>query len=246
MALGRTCLSPVSGTTQMREAPLPATRVRNMRADAARSPQLKGTALRRKLLVPVLVVLLGVAAIAAITVLQERERQSQSAELKLSQLQLALAKLQDAPYKANAATGGSAALAAGLMRRGEAQIATTLAELQKSDPARRPSRRCRLRSPSSTPCSIASTRSASLPAATTSRRAAWSRVAGRAQAAAVGPASTRPAPSTRDRVHDVDSEAIVGAAAAILAPGRRVLRVPLHPESSGCSRRAAARHCPTR
>jgi len=82
----------------------------------------------------VLVVLLGVAAIAAITTLQRREGQSQRAELKLSQLQLALAKLQDAPYKANAATGGSAALAAGLMQTGEAQIAATLAELQRNDP----------------------------------------------------------------------------------------------------------------
>src|SRR5476649_2601651 len=70
-------------------------------ARAARSPPQKGTALRRKLVVPILVALLAVAAIGTITSLQEREGQSQRAELKLATLQLELAKLQEAPYKAN-------------------------------------------------------------------------------------------------------------------------------------------------
>ena len=87
--------------------------------------------MNRKLLVPLLVAALSVAAIGAITVLQRRDSASRSAEFRLSTLKLELAKLQDAPYKANPATGGSPAIAAGLMHSGEATIATTLAELQR-------------------------------------------------------------------------------------------------------------------
>lgn len=90
--------------------------------------------MRRKLLVPLLVAALSMVAIAAITALQRRDSAARSAEFRLSTLKLELAKLQDAPYKANPATGGSPAIAAGLMRSGEATIATTLAELQRHNP----------------------------------------------------------------------------------------------------------------
>ena len=83
---------------------------------------------------PLLVAALSLAAIGAITVLQRRDSAGRSAEFRLSTLKLELAKLQDAPYKANPATGGSPAIAAGLMRSGETTIASTLAELQRHNP----------------------------------------------------------------------------------------------------------------
>jgi diguanylate cyclase (GGDEF)-like protein len=170
--------------------------------------------LRRKLLVPVLVVLLGVTAIAAITVLQDRERRSQSAELKLARLQLALAKLQDAPYKANAATGGSAALAAGLMQSGESEIATTLAELQQSDP---PPALAKVQAPLIEFYAVLDRVYAIgvSPGGYNAEAGRLVAVAGLAQAEAVAQLDAAGAEYAQ-RVHDVDNEAIFGAAAAIL------------------------------
>ena len=83
---------------------------------------------------PILVAALGVAAIGTITVLQQRAIDSRRAELRLSVLKIELAKLQDAPFKANASTGGSPEIAAQLMRTGKGRIADTLRELQRHDP----------------------------------------------------------------------------------------------------------------
>jgi diguanylate cyclase (GGDEF)-like protein len=170
--------------------------------------------LRRKFLVPVLVVLLGVTAIAAITTLQRRETRSQSAELKLSQLQLALAKLQDAPYKANAATGGSPALAAGLMRSGEAQVATTLAELERNDP---PPALAELQAPLAEFYAVLDQVYAIgvSPGGYNVEAGRLVAVAGHAQAEAVGRLDAAAAEYAQ-RVHRVDDEAGFGAATAIL------------------------------
>ncbi len=163
---------------------------------------------------PLLVVLLGVAAIAAITTLQRREGESQSAELKLSHLQLALAKLQDAPYKANAATGGSPALAAGLMRSGEAQITSTLAELQQNDPA---PALAQLQAPLAEFYAVLDRVYAIgvSPGGYNVEAGRLVAVAGHAQAEAVGRLDAAGAEYAQ-RAHQVDTEATVGAATAIL------------------------------
>jgi PAS domain S-box-containing protein len=84
----------------------------------------------------VLVAILGLAAIAAIGVLQQRAVDSGKAELELARVQTALNQLQMAPFRSSARTGGSPALARKLMRVGEAQVDGTLGELGRRSPPR--------------------------------------------------------------------------------------------------------------
>jgi diguanylate cyclase (GGDEF)-like protein len=88
---------------------------------------------RRKNFVPILVAVLGMAAIGTIIVLQQRENDARGAELKLSTLKIELAMLQNVPFTANAATGGSPALAAQRLRTGKGRIAEALLELRQHD-----------------------------------------------------------------------------------------------------------------
>jgi hypothetical protein len=57
--------------------------------------------------VPVLVVLLRLAAIAAITLLQAHAAESSQAQLKLANVKVDLNRLQTAPFRASPQTGGS-------------------------------------------------------------------------------------------------------------------------------------------
>jgi diguanylate cyclase (GGDEF)-like protein len=86
---------------------------------------------RRRILLPIVVALLGSGSIVA---LQQRASQSRQAELQLSVVKIDVAALQTAPYKASRATGGSPALAARLLRTGEARIVSTLDVLRRSNP----------------------------------------------------------------------------------------------------------------
>ena len=76
-------------------------------------------------------------AIGAISFLEHRTHSSRHAELTLLTVKVELNQLQTAPFRANAHTGGSPALASRLMRIGKGLIADQLAELraQSSPPA---------------------------------------------------------------------------------------------------------------
>jgi diguanylate cyclase (GGDEF)-like protein len=86
---------------------------------------------QRKLAVAALVVLLGVAAIATTVVLQQRAARGQRAELRLAAIKLELSTLQNAPFKATLATGGSPEIARQLLLIGRRQIDSGLAQLQR-------------------------------------------------------------------------------------------------------------------
>jgi PAS domain S-box-containing protein len=90
--------------------------------------------MRRVMTVPVLVLILGVAAIVAIALLQQRAVDSHEAELKLARVQTALVKLQLAPFRSSTRTGGSPAAARKLMREGKAQVDGTMTELERVSP----------------------------------------------------------------------------------------------------------------
>ena len=81
--------------------------------------------------------MLGVIAIGAISFLEHRTHASRHSELTLLTVKVELNQLQTAPFRANAHTGGSPALASGLMRTGKELIDGRLAELrgQPSPPA---------------------------------------------------------------------------------------------------------------
>jgi hypothetical protein len=66
--------------------------------------------------VPWLALVLGVIAIGAISFLEHRTHASRHAELSLVEVKVELNQLQTAPFRANADTGGSPALARTLMR----------------------------------------------------------------------------------------------------------------------------------
>jgi diguanylate cyclase (GGDEF)-like protein len=89
---------------------------------------------QRKLALALFVAVLGVAAIAAIVALQQRADDSQQAALRLSAVKLELAALQNAPFKATANTGGSPAVARGLLHAGERQITANLRALRDGGP----------------------------------------------------------------------------------------------------------------
>jgi diguanylate cyclase (GGDEF)-like protein len=87
--------------------------------------------------VPWLALVLGVIAIGAISFLEHRTHASRHAELALLAVKVELNQLQTAPFRANAQTGGSPAVARSLMSSGEGLIGEQLAELrrQPSPPA---------------------------------------------------------------------------------------------------------------
>ncbi len=84
--------------------------------------------------VPWLALVLGVVAIGAISFLEHRTHVSRRSELTLLTVKVELNQLQTAPFRANVHTGGSPALASGLMRTGKELIGTQLAELRDHSP----------------------------------------------------------------------------------------------------------------
>jgi diguanylate cyclase (GGDEF)-like protein len=86
--------------------------------------------LTRTKAVPALALALGVVAIAIIALLAHRTHASRHAELNLVEVKVQLNKLQNAPFRANAQTGGSPELARRLMREGKGRIGATLADLR--------------------------------------------------------------------------------------------------------------------
>jgi diguanylate cyclase (GGDEF)-like protein len=88
----------------------------------------------RPVAAPVLVLVLGLLAIAAIAVLQSRSTASRDAELKLAAVTLELSKLQTAPFQAHASTGGSPVEALKLIKAGKGTIGATLAALNREAP----------------------------------------------------------------------------------------------------------------
>jgi diguanylate cyclase (GGDEF)-like protein len=95
---------------------------------------LKRTLMVRTLLVPVLVLVLGVGAIASITQLQAQSRQSAEAQLKLARVENAINALQSAPFRAVKDIGGSPVIARAAMDGGRREIDGTLAQLNAGSP----------------------------------------------------------------------------------------------------------------
>jgi diguanylate cyclase (GGDEF)-like protein len=90
--------------------------------------------MRRTKAVPAVVLALGLAVIAAITLLQQRSDTSRDAELKLAGVKTELNQLQIAPFRANVKTGGSPVVARRQMRTGKHRITEALAELERQSP----------------------------------------------------------------------------------------------------------------
>ena len=78
--------------------------------------------LPRSKLVPILVLVLGLAAIAAITLLIDRSDASRVAELTLAEIKGDLNELQNEPFRASPTTGGSPEVAAEQMRTAKLRI----------------------------------------------------------------------------------------------------------------------------
>jgi two-component system cell cycle response regulator len=81
---------------------------------------------RSKLVAPVLVLILTIAAIAAVWLLVGRASSSREAQLQVSALRLSLADLQSAPFGADPALGGSAAVTRARIRGDERSISAGL------------------------------------------------------------------------------------------------------------------------
>jgi diguanylate cyclase (GGDEF)-like protein len=94
------------------------------------SMQRKRLPMPRTMLVPVLVLVLGVGAIASITGLEAQSRESAEAQLKLTRVENSLNVLQAAPFRASPELGGSPALARGLLDSGRREIDRAVAELR--------------------------------------------------------------------------------------------------------------------
>jgi diguanylate cyclase (GGDEF)-like protein len=90
--------------------------------------------MKRTLALPMLVLALGLAAIAAITVLQQRSDAGRHAELELATLKIELNQLQTAPLRADPGTGGSPVLVRKLMKTGKQRIGDALADLRRQSP----------------------------------------------------------------------------------------------------------------
>jgi diguanylate cyclase (GGDEF)-like protein len=88
----------------------------------------------RSVAAPAVVLVLGLIAIGAITLLQSRASAGRDAQLTLATVKIELNQLQGAPFKAHASTGGSPVVARKLMRTGKRRIATALAALERSSP----------------------------------------------------------------------------------------------------------------
>jgi hypothetical protein len=84
--------------------------------------------------VPACALVLGLLAIAAITLLQQRSDSSRDAELKLARVKIDLNQLQTAPFRADPSSGGSPALAHRLMSTGRQRISDTLVDLRRQSP----------------------------------------------------------------------------------------------------------------
>jgi diguanylate cyclase (GGDEF)-like protein len=85
-------------------------------------------------MVPALVIVLGIATIAGISMVQQRSVASRDAQLKLAHVKIELNQLQTAPFQASPTTGGSPRVARKLMATGKQRIAGTLAELRGEAP----------------------------------------------------------------------------------------------------------------
>jgi diguanylate cyclase (GGDEF)-like protein len=94
----------------------------------------RALALLRPVAAPLLVLVLGLLAIATITVLQSRSTASRDAELKLATVKLELSKLQTAPFQAHESTGGSPAEARRMITASKGKIRATLAVLERDTP----------------------------------------------------------------------------------------------------------------
>jgi len=84
----------------------------------------------RTILVPVLVLLLGVGAIASLVELQAQSQDGAAAQLKLTRVENSLNVLQAAPFRASPELGGSPAIARGLLDGGRREIDRAVAELR--------------------------------------------------------------------------------------------------------------------
>ena len=90
--------------------------------------------MKRALALPILVLALGLAAIAAITVLQQRCDAGRHAELELATVKIELNQLQTAPLRVDPGTGGSPVLVRKLMKTGKQRIGDALADLRRKSP----------------------------------------------------------------------------------------------------------------
>ncbi|MEA2125189.1 MAG: hypothetical protein QOI80_1971, partial [Solirubrobacteraceae bacterium] len=88
----------------------------------------------RTVLVPVVVFVLALLAIAATTRLQSQARKADAAEKRLAKTETALNALATAPFRASKTTGGSASLARTLIDSDKAQIDTAIARLLRDSP----------------------------------------------------------------------------------------------------------------
>jgi diguanylate cyclase (GGDEF)-like protein len=90
--------------------------------------------MRRTWTIPVIVALLGVAAIVATVQLQQDVRVARDAQLELQQTKLSLSNLQAAPFKASPDTGGSPQEARTLIAEGHQEVATALDQVNGQSP----------------------------------------------------------------------------------------------------------------
>jgi diguanylate cyclase (GGDEF)-like protein len=90
--------------------------------------------IRAKAAVPLLVAILGVAAIAAILLLQQHAVASDDREDALQQIKIEINQLGNVPFLANDKTGGNAERAGKQLRAGKRAIQNGLAELRRDDP----------------------------------------------------------------------------------------------------------------
>jgi diguanylate cyclase (GGDEF)-like protein len=92
--------------------------------------QLKRLSMKRTMLVPVLVLVLGMGAIASLVELQAQSQDGAAAQLKLTRVENSLNALQAAPFRASPQLGGSPAIARGLLDSGRREIDRAVAELR--------------------------------------------------------------------------------------------------------------------
>jgi diguanylate cyclase (GGDEF)-like protein len=88
----------------------------------------------RKMLLPVVVLMLGIAAIAATTVLDRHAATSRSSAQQLATVKTNLISLQALPQSSNPATGGSVASATQAMRDATHELDRLVAELERKSP----------------------------------------------------------------------------------------------------------------
>ena len=85
-------------------------------------------------LVPVLALALALAAVGTTIFLQQRSLADRDAEVKLAKAETDLARLQQVPFRANANTGGSSAIARQALTAGKRRVTQTLSELLQGSP----------------------------------------------------------------------------------------------------------------